>query len=394
MPNAGLKYLFDRHFAKTCTGAEREELAVIILSGKHEDEIKDYLQQAWESTNNTEDMDRGKSEDIIRSILTSAPIIKQKVAKIHRIWKRVAAAAAIILMVSIGGYFVFKNNIPKEIAKLEPQEKRFKNDIAAPSITKSTITLEDGSIVALDSVSSGTLATQGDVHVVKTADGKVIYDGTSNKLVYNTLTNPRGSKVVDITLSDGSRVWLDAGSSVTYPVAFVGNERKVSITGEAYFEVTHDATKPFVVSKGETTVQVLGTHFNVNAYDDEGAIKVTLLEGSVKVSMVNGQSAMIKPGEQAKVVDGKLSIAKGVDLVETMAWKNGLFTFNEATIETLMKQIEKWYDVDINYEGKATTSHFVVTIPRTVTMSNVFKILEETGGVHFKIEGRKVTVMP
>jgi ferric-dicitrate binding protein FerR (iron transport regulator) len=243
-------------------------------------------------------------------------------------------------------------------------------------------------------VGGGTLAVQNEVQVMKTAEGKVVYTGATTKgeLVYNTLFNPRGSKVVDMQLSDGSHVWLNAGSSLTYPVAFVGNERKVTIKGEAYFEVAHDDSKPFVVSKDDVSVTVLGTHFNVNAYDDEDALKVTLLEGSVRVAS-NGNLKVIKPGEQAIAASGKLQVASDVDLNEVMAWKNGIFKFKDATIESVMRQIARWYDVEVSYEGKVT-NHFIATIPRNVSAANAFKILEQTGGVNFKIEGNKVMVTP
>jgi len=234
---------------------------------------------------------------------------------------------------------------------------------------------------------------------VKNADGGIIYDGALRQaqgdIQYNTLTNPKGSKVVDMTLSDGTRVWLNAGSSVTYPVAFVGKERKVTIDGEAYFEVTHNVAMPFKVSKGNMEVTVLGTHFNVNAYDDDAIIKVTLLEGSVRASTGSaGQSVIIRPGEQALAIDnGKLTIEKGIDLDAVMAWKNGRFQFEGVGIDEVMKQVGRWYDVEVVYEAKPKEQHFRGGIARDVEASKLFKMLEATGAVHFRIEGRKVIVI-
>ncbi|MBS1753544.1 MAG: FecR domain-containing protein [Ferruginibacter sp.] len=326
----------------------------------------------------------------IQSRKNLAPVIP-----VHRRrWFRVAAAS-VLLFFAGSVYFILRHSNENLITKTEPQEIRFKNDVAAPASTKATITLADGKVVPIDSL---TTLSQNGVDLTKTVDGKIIYSAGSSPLgeagvKYNTLSNPRGSKVIDMQLSDGSHVWLNAGSSVTYPVAFIGNERKVTITGEAYFEVKHliQGNIPFSVEANGVITEVLGTHFNVNGYSDEANVKVTLLEGSVKVSKGNA-IGLLKPGQQAQV-SNDVKIISSVDIEEVMAWKDGVFKFKEATIEMLMRQIEKWYDVDINYEGKVS-SHFVVTIPRTVNMSNVFKILEETGGVHFKIDGRKVTVMP
>ena len=310
--------------------------------------------------------------------------------RVHRIHFRLARwwAAAAILIMAIGSYFIFFNKTEKkpEIATVDTK------DVQAPSTTKATITLANGKIIYLDSINNGTISIENNVTVIKTADGKIIYSGNANEVVYNTLHNPRGSKVIDMQLSDGSHVWLNAGSSVTYPVAFVGNERKVSITGEAYLDVTHNPAMPFKLKKGEMEVTVLGTKFNVNAYDDEADIKVTLLEGSVKVS--NGPAnGILKPGQQAQV-GRDIKIVSNVDLEEVMAWKNGKFQFGEkADIGMIMRQIARWYDVDVEYKG-TFTKHFGGSISREVNVSQVLKVLQTTGNVNYKVEGRKVTVMP
>ncbi len=318
-----------------------------------------------------------------------------------RTWvRRIAAAAAIIIGIAGGTYFLFNSGNKEEIAKTEPQETRFKNDVAAPMKAKAMITLADGSTVALDSVTYGTLATQGNVNVMMTVDGRIVYreQGQGNAAMqYNTLSNPRGSKVIDMTLADGSRVWLNAGSSVTYPVAFIGKERNVTITGEAYFEITHNAAMPFKVSQGEMAVTVLGTHFNVNAYDDEQNIKVTLLEGSVNVSypspLGEGQGVRLSPGQQAVLKNnGQLTTNNSADLNEVMAWKNGRFYFDGTDIKTMMRQLSRWYNVDVEFKADIKSS-FVAKISRDEPVTELLKILELTNLVHFKIEGNKITVM-
>ncbi|MBX3240852.1 MAG: FecR domain-containing protein [Chitinophagaceae bacterium] len=305
----------------------------------------------------------------------------------RRSWFRVAVAASVLFIVGLT-YWLGVVNKPTETTDEIVHAKEV-NDIEAPSVTKATITLANGNTIAVDSL---TAITQGNVQLSKTADGKIVYLGDANEVVYNTLTNPRGSRVIDITLSDGSQVWLNAGSSITYPVAFAGTERVVSMSGEAYFEVAHYKNTSFKVIKNATEIEVLGTRFNVNAYDDEALTKVTLLEGSVEVS--NGRiKKILQPGEQAWVAQ-KISVEKDVDIEEIMAWKNGKFIFSEKTnIETIMQQVARWYDVDVEYRGKIHTD-FGGAISRQVNVSEVLRILEETGRVKCELEDRKIIITP
>ena len=193
---------------------------------------------------------------------------------------RMVAAASVLFVIFFGTYFY----VTKPSSKTLVNQSIVKKDVMAPSSSKATITLANGQIVALDGISSGTLvASQGAVNVMKTEDGQIVYKGTSKQIAYNTLYNPRGSKVISLRLNDGSIVWLNSQSSIRYPVAFVGDERQVEITGEAYFEVAKNLTKKFIVASNGLNIEVLGTHFNVNSYNDNKNIKVTLLEGSVKI---------------------------------------------------------------------------------------------------------------
>jgi ferric-dicitrate binding protein FerR (iron transport regulator) len=290
--------------------------------------------------------------------------------------------------------------------------------------------LADGTTVVLDNASNGMLAQQNNVQVVKSKDGELKYQpamaGTmgnrfrkAGTITYNMLSTPRGGQYM-IVLPDGSKAWLNAASSIKYPTAFMGNERRVEITGEVYFEVKPVTSRqvgtgskgeqekiPFVVKIVTPTgnggeVEVLGTHFNVNAYDDEGAVKTTLLEGKVKVvkrETENGKrekdnefAAVLKPGEQAVIAaHSPLTIDHSPDLESVMAWKNGLFQFNNVTIETVMRQVARWYDVQVVYERDASKDLFRGKIYRNTDMSQLLKILE-LSGAHFKIEGKKVIV--
>lgn len=307
-------------------------------------------------------------------------------------WRKLAVAASVLLVIGTGAYFLLtRTGEPTETVSA-------KMDIPAPQSNRAMVTLANGEKIYLDSAVNGQLAMQGNIKIVKLANGQIIYETATGAVMkemqYNTLFNPRGSKVIDMTLADGSKVWLNAGSSVTYPVAFIGNERKVEITGEAYFEVVHDAAKPFSVSKNDMQVIVLGTHFNVNAYDDEEQMKVTLLEGSVNVTALKTQqSTLLKPGEQAQLGSNNLlHTTSNTDLEQIMSWKNGRFLFDGADIKTIMRQVSRWYNVDIVYKA-SIDEEFVADISRDVPVSELLNLLQLTKGVHFIIDKNKITVM-
>jgi len=329
--------------------------------------------------------------DITRPLTVSRP----KVIAIP--WVRAVAAAVLILGIAMWWLTRFQ-------LRQEAPAQQLAINIPAPTGNHATLTLAGGRQLVLDTAANGgTLATQGSAQVSKTADGQITYhapEKASGPVVYNTLTNPRGSQVISITLADGSRVWLNAGSSLTYPASWPDNARNVSVNGEAYFEVAKDIARPFSVSKtsgGKEAVRinVLGTNFNVNAYEDETTIRVTLLQGAVKVSSdINGH--LLQPGQQLRISpNGTQQIAATVDLDEVMAWKNGRFQFDGVDMQTLMRQISRWYDVEVQYEGKFNPADyaFVGNIRRTENMAKVLHILE-LGGVHFRAEGRKLIVLP
>jgi len=370
-----LFFLIDKYLNGTATDQEKALLG----------EYYDRLEKTGVSDLSPEEKIKVK-EEMYRNI--QREISGPKVVPFNKpsILKRVAVAASILLVLSTGAYFIFFNKEEQQIARTEGIK-----DIQAPTGTKATITLANGQTVSLDSVSNGTLAVQGDVKVNKNANGEIVYNGPSsgsgpNEVVYNTLSNPKGSQVVNITLADGSKVWLNTGSSLTYPVAFVGNDRKVSISGEAYFEVAHDPTKPFTVANGEMSVQVLGTHFNINAYDDENNIKVTLLEGSVKVN----NDVTIKPGQQAQISNTGIDV-RAVDVTGAIAWQRGILELNNTELPAIMRQISRWYDLDIVYEGKPRNEKFGGGISKNVPLSSMLKLLE-ANGVKFTLEGKTLKV--
>lgn len=381
-------YLLQLWAERRCQPAEREELLVL-------------LEKLWEQSPGDTRVKVPDWEKIYHAILQEAQQNNQEHSlspsrtRIYFI-RRIAAAAAVLLLLFTGAYYLIRD---VKRSSETGQTAVLGGDVAAPAHNKAVITLADGRQIYLDSTGAGELAIQGNTRVLKNSNGEIVYQvaGASGPedMPFNTLYNPRGSQVLTMRLSDGSQVWLNAGSSVRFPVAFSGTERNVSITGEAYFEVAPDHSRPFKVSKGELSVEVLGTHFNVNAYDDEEAIRVTLLEGSVQVrAKPNGVSALLRPGQQAMIGGGNdVPSVRNADLKVVMAWKEGVFRFDDMKIGPIMRQIEKWYDVDVVYQG-TIQSHFVATIPRRESAGNVFRILEQTGGVKFKIEGKKVYVMP
>lgn len=302
--------------------------------------------------------------------------------KVRTLWPRIAAAASIIIAISIGGYFAFRSTTKQTntIAQIKPGT--FKND--ALSGNKAILTLSSGQQLAVTSIPTGHISN---TNIQKTANGALVYDQSNAAPgVYNTLTVPNGGGKHELRLADGTLAVLDAGSSIRFPVAFNGKERRVSVTGQVYFEVVHNTKQPFYVTVNNQTIQDIGTHFNINAFDNE--IKTTLLEGSIKVN-----NTVLRPGQQAiQLPNGESSVLNNVDLEEVVAWKNGLFKFgSNTTLQMVMNQLSRWYDLEVVYEGKGKNYRFSGFVPRDSKLSEVCKILEYSG-VKFSLEGKKITV--
>ncbi|PWV56814.1 FecR family protein [Chitinophaga sp. S165] len=263
----------------------------------------------------------------------------------------------------------------------------------APGGNKAILTLANGQQIILDNQANGKIAVPGGVDIIKADSGAIAYIGTGNNVQYHTLSTPRGGQF-QLTLPDGSQVWLNSASSIRYPTAFTGTERKVEMTGEGYFEIAPDAAKPFTVKADRLDVHVLGTGFNIMAYADENAIRTTLLSGSVKVE-AGDATTVLTPGVQASLSpEGKTFKTSRPDLAEVLAWKNGQFRFNRTGIKNIMRQVSRWYNVEVSYEGNVDNIEFQGILSRKVTAKALLETLEATGDVHFEIQGDHISVIP
>jgi len=356
------------------------------------------------------DLDKGpvfsgeQAQDILNRIKAdirfkeSAPIKSlhnRNLPKLYlRQWLQIAAA---VLIFFFGGSLVFllhKKHESFDSNKLAQAPK----SIIVPGSTKASLILANGNVVYLQNVNNGLLAKTNFGNVVKTRNGQILYDTRANvkangkQVGYNTLTTPRGG-VYQVVLPDGTNVWLNAASSITYPIAFTGNERDVKLNGEAYFEVAKNKKKPFYVNINNVRVRVLGTHFNIAAYNDDNNITTTLLEGSVQVTK-NKSLSLLKPGQQADISNSSDNIVVSeANINNAIAWKNGYFVFDDDDIAGIMRKVSRWYDVDIEYHGTFTDQKFGGTYYRSKSIDELLHHLEKISNINFSITGRRIIVM-
>jgi ferric-dicitrate binding protein FerR (iron transport regulator) len=309
--------------------------------------------------------------------------------------RRLFYRAAVWFLVALGGAGLYYKFVATSPVAVSTPHKALKRKIT-PGSDQAVLVLDDGSEIVLGAKSGHLLTRQGKSAVWNKKNGEVVYESPVKDAtlanIFNTVRTPKGGQY-QVVLSDGTKVWLNAASSIRFPVAFGGMERRVILKGEAYFEVAKNPSRAFVVQSGNgMEVKVLGTHFNVMAYEDEATVETTLLEGSVQVTDQKAGQAMLRPGEQARITSGKnLDVIK-TDTQQVVAWKNGYFHFNRSDIGTIMRQVARWYDVDVKYEGEIGHDQFVGKIMRTENIDEVLRILE-LSHVHFKVEGREITVI-
>ncbi|AMQ01839.1 FecR protein [Pedobacter cryoconitis] len=336
-------------------------------AGLSEQELHEVSDQMWSS------LERNKKQSLPHKYRKSVVYM--------------AAAASLALIISVGLYFNQQRPLAKSI-----QPEAYTNDIPAGS-NKAYLTLANGKKLALTSSANGTLAEEAGIKITKTADGQLVYtvanQGGKKAAGYNSIETPRGGQY-QLNLPDGTKIWLNSASSLKYPVSFAAlKERRVELSGEAYFEVAKDKIHPFIVKSGRQQIQVLGTHFDVNAYPDEQLIKTTLLEGSVKLN----EQVVLKPGEQSLLTGEKFSV-KEVNVNDAIDWKNGEFVFTNESLTSILKKVSRWYDVEIKYiHNPVNMPTFTGSVSRSENISGVLKMLEETSNVRFSIEGRQINVI-
>jgi transmembrane sensor len=408
-----LRYLLDSYAGGSCTEEEIQELHELLKgdwasmqSGQQAPGVdwEKMYKELMVSIGGVEEVEGGERSERGERVEGGAPV-----RRLTNKWGYAAAkwwyAAAAVLVLAIGTAVVVSVT---NHSKGKPVIATL-NEVL-PGGNKAILTLGNGQQIVLDSAHTGLLTLQGNARIIKTDSGTLAYtisNGKPTDVVYNMLTCPRGGQF-KIRLPDGTDVWLNSVSSIRYPTAFPGRERKVEITGEAYFEVAREEAKPFVVEVSNMEVKVLGTSFNINSYEDEGPVRTTLLDGKIAVALPSdgqsksGEFVVLKPGQQAVAASGlltggidretqHLTIVNDANVEQVMAWKNGFLSFKQADLTTVLRQLERWYDIDVKYAGNIPVRHFTGELSRDLTLSQVISVLSEMD-VKFKIEGKTLTV--
>ncbi|MCM5527715.1 FecR family protein [Parasegetibacter sp. NRK P23] len=393
MDQTRINYLLTQYGSGTITAAELKELET-IFSVSDREELMAHISTLIEGeSRNATGHEPIPSEHIFQQITASDKPGKTNIAPVRAIRRRWMYAAAVLLaLIATGAYFFF--NQSEKSPQLAQTATKPEKD---PGRNTAILTLADGSTMELDSAGNGIIAVQGNANV-RLQNGLLAYDAQRSAkeavVAYNTITTPRGGEFA-ITLPDGSKVWLNAASSLRFPTAFTGDKRVVELTGEAYLQVAEDKAHPFEVKIRDIQVSVLGTQFNIMGYDDEPTLVTTLVSGSVKVETPGKHPQLLVPGEHAVLnhTNGSLSAEKA-DIVEETAWKNGQIHFNGANIRQIMRQVSRWYDTDIVFKGNVADLDFTCTVSRKDKLSKLLGLLELTGAVHFTMENGKIIVQP
>lgn len=385
--NSRLPELFERWMQNQCTPAEKEEF-LHLLEEVGPDEMNPLLKDAWDSLKAETMLSTGEKDRMVDRILQQSPAEEIEISRRPRWWA--AAAAILVLCIAGGAWYGLQQRSGKGPVVNAPKGSHDVN----PGKEGAILTLANGKNIVLDSLGNGLVAKQNGTQVVLN-NGSLLYHAEDAEAIsYNTITTPRGRKF-QLVLPDGTKVWLNAASSLRFPTVFSGKERKVEITGEAFFEVNRNTAQPFIVQINEhADIRVVGTQFNVNAYEDEASIHTTLLEGSVRIRS-HEQVRLLSPGQQAQISNsGELSIVEHANLEQVTAWKAGFFNFRGASLPEVMRELARWYDLEVIYEGKIPEQQFEGELPRTLQLSQVTKILTKVD-VKFRIEqGRRLIVQP
>lgn len=391
---------------------QKEEIHQLIEKYLHNTASQEEIDSlfAWyRSELSTEvewDLDEAEDEAHVKAMIFSKIVNDERISRrrhINPIYYAISIAASILLFL-VAGLYYYSGNVTEQMAAADKVVAKAKPKDILPGGHKAILTLADGRKIVLDDSQNGIVINQNGINVHKNSNGIIEYTLTNQrkgapdeladnaKVIYNTIETPVGGKF-QLNLADGSKVWLNSASSLRFPVIFTDDTRQVELKGEAYFEVSRDIHRKFSVRSGNQSVEVLGTHFNINAYSDEPTITTTLIEGKVRVIELNTkESQILQPGEQSKV-DRNIRIQRTTDTQTEVAWKDGYFYFENAPIETVMRQLGRWYGVTAKYEGVLPQHHFAGAISTNLTLLEVLEILEKSN-VHFRLEGKEVVVMP
>lgn len=399
-----LEYLIRQYMTNTCTKEEMDELFAASAKKADLELLKQALKKNWDNLKEDNLPDAIDWEKRFKEMMADIhPIPDKRVARrsfANRNWRKMAAAVFILIGCGLIWRFDHFRNNNSSVHQASPAN----NAGIQPGSNKAVLTLSNGSKIVLDNAQKGTLAQQGNTQVIKINGGLIAYNSyhrskitdQRSQIEYNTISTPRGGQY-EVILPDGSKVWLNAASSLTFPTAFTGNERKVILKGEGYFEIkplptANEGNMPFKVQVNKLIINVLGTGFNVMAYQDENNMTTTLINGSVKLEFEHKQT-LLKPGQQSLInnINGDMQVSVA-DTAEVLAWKEGFFRFNNTDLKSIMRQISRWYNVDIHYADDVSDRTFTGMMPRTVSLSHILEVLT-LSNVHFKVEGDIITVL-
>jgi ferric-dicitrate binding protein FerR (iron transport regulator) len=382
-----IAYLVLGYLRKTLTDAEHDELDAWVEASDENMLLFEELTDEKNIEANLEWMESVETEKALERTKKQLQFASPVKNKRRKLWSFIAAAAIVVAVIAI--YLVQ----PKKINSVSGPVQTAKND-ALPGGNKATLTLSDGTVVDIGARNNGVIQNETGTKIEKKEDGLLMYEKIANtkETAYNKVSIPRGGQYA-LTLSDGTKVWLNALSSLRFPEQFSDSLRVVELTGEAFFEVAKDKQHPFIVKMNDKEqVKVLGTQFNVSSYGDEETKKITLIEGSIEV---RSQTSNLKltPGQQVQISNGYLSVDKNADVESATGWKDGKFVFRDADIYNIMRQAERWYDVNVIYRT-TSSEHFNFSISRNEPLSKILHLMELTGKIHFKIENKSVYVLP
>ncbi|MHA4808426.1 FecR family protein [Flavitalea flava] len=410
--NPNFKNLIDRYLNNSLTSVELLQLKRMLQRKEHLDELEQMILADLKQDHKEEEDDRKIRSAIFEKLEVNMALNENETAGAPegqftgsssvgnrlpvrsiqgRSWWFLAAASVFVLLTG-GTYFYFQYRAPqkKELAAHPIPVKKI-----VPGSNKATLTLADGSEIQLDDSQKGDIAVQGGIKVIKLDNGSLAYNGknTTGETMYNTVKTPRGGQY-EIILPDGTHAWLNSASSLRFPATFSGRSREVTLIGQGYFEVAKNKDHPFIVHAGVTDVKVLGTSFDIMAYGDEPECNTTLVDGAITVDH-KGVTHLLKPGEQAHLDLSSQSMGiRSADVDEVIAWKNGKFQFGKSSIKTIMRQIARWYDVEVDYKGDLSDLRLSGVLSRKGDVAELLDALEETGDVHFVTENNRILVMP